>query len=657
MKLVGRLISIMALATSCSGEFIDITTADISISPYLNFPIGSVNVTMSNVVPDTGLIKLDSNKFYIKYSIDSALTLYADSLLPELPSIMFGDSTSIANVVLPNFSQATDFTLGDFGPTSNLTGGLFIFPAIAPVYGGSQTVQGNSPICSATVSQGTISLTVTNSWPISVQLNLALVDNTTGATVTNFIFPPILPGSSSSQTKSLLGKTVSNNMSLDIINIQSPGSNGVPVPYTPNDAISFLMQSNGIEVGSGSVVFPQSQLFASSDFVDFGLSNGIRLKYVNVKRAVIRYEVASPLNGVIQTDVSIPYSDNFGAEFGFTVVSTPASPVTLGRVVMQNVTLDLSKMPGMPFNRLPIEVESSLSNPASCIGFSSAQELKYIFELDSIEIDAVEGQFGVYSFDLSQGFDLDDIDLGLDYDEFIFYGPRLALDFKNSIGVPVFLDLNLTSQNTYGSFSEQVSDFAINYPNANVFPLLRETTLIVRPDTTDPFIVLPNQTLIVDVEAKIQSSGNPQPAHFIQSGEDLNIDVSLIQESRFGVSNLRFVDTIAVTPPDSSVLSNILEAFWGVAYTNGLPLGIMLSIDALDASNGVLFSKSIALDDLVGETRLDLSNVEVGSLGSLSSIVWSVRFDSLTGENKLLNGTDKLELNLSLGGRLKLEVL
>ena len=95
MKLVGRLISIMALATSCSGEFIDITTADISISPYLNFPIGSVNVTMSNVVPDTGLIKLDSNKFYIKYSIDSALTLYADSLLPELPSIMFGDSTSI----------------------------------------------------------------------------------------------------------------------------------------------------------------------------------------------------------------------------------------------------------------------------------------------------------------------------------------------------------------------------------------------------------------------------------------------------------------------------------------------------------------------------------------------------------------------------------
>ena len=642
--------------SACSGDFLNLSDTDLSISPFLNVPLGTVNITMANVVPDTGLVSQDSNRFFISYQIDSALTVFADSLIPELPAIQFSDSADLANVVLPNFSQAADLTLGEFGPTANLNGGIFIFPPLGPVYGGSQTLQGNSPVCSAILSQGTVTLTVTNSWPIPVQLSLALVNNSNGATVTNFVFPQILPGGSATQTKSLVGKTFSNNMSFEIINVQSPGSGGSPVPYSSSDEISFNLQSNGIEVSSGSVVFPQSQLFTSSEFYDFGLANGIRLKKIFVKRAVIRYQVSMPIDGIVETDISIPFSDNFGSPFGFTISSTPGLP-SIGRAVLQNVAIDLSKSPGNPFNRLPFEIESYIVSASNCVGFDANDELNFQFELDSIELDAVEGQFGSYDIELEEEINLDDLGAGFEFDEMIFYGPKLSIDFKNSIGIPVFVDLELKSTNSYGTHTVSESDFPVPFPQENVFPLLREGSLVVQPDSSVPFLVFPNQDLDVAVTAKIRSSGNPNPPHFVQLGEDLTVGIGIVQESRFSISNLRFRDTVGVSGPDSSVLANLLEAFWGVSYQNQLPFDVVLELIALDAGGSVLFAKALDLVGLEGESKIELDQVEILSLASLEQLVWNVRFDSPDSGDNVLNATDSLILNLSLGGRYRIEVL
>jgi hypothetical protein len=639
----------------CSGDFINVLDTDLSISPYLNLPVGRISLTLGDVVPDTGLVSIDSNRFYVSYTLDTALTIYADSLLPKIPSIEFSDSTDISDVSLPNFSQSADLTLGEFGPTSTLTGGLFVFPPLGPVYGGSQALQGNSPVCAAVISQGSVSLTVGNSWPIPVQISVALVNNSNGSTVTNFVFPLILPGGSASQTKNLVGKSFSNNMSFEIVNVQSPGSTGSPVPYTPNDQITFLIQSNNLDVSSGSVVFPQSQLFASSDFFDFGLPNGVRLQEIVVKRAVLRYDLEMPLNGLVMTDITIPYSDNFGSPFGFSINSAPGTPNS-GRAILQNVRIDLSKSPGNPYNRLPFEIESNIVGSTSCIGFNANDELRYIFALDSVELDAVVGQFGNYELSLTEEFGLDDLQVGLEFDELVFYHPKLQIDFSNSIGIPVFVDLDLESSNKFGNHKESVSNFPVPFPDENTFPLLREGALVVQPDSTVPFIVLPNQDLKVSIEAKVRSSGSPNPPHFVQLGEDMNVGISLIQESRFGVSNLRYRDTVEVQGPDSTVVSNLLEAFWGVQYKNGLPLDIELDLFALDENGILLFDKSISIIGTEGESKVDLDSVDISKLSQLDKLVWNVRFDSSVGNN-LLNASDTLELELSLGGRIKIELL
>ena len=172
-----------------------------------------------------------------------------------------------------------------------------------------------------------------------------------------------------------------------------------------------------------------------------------------------------------------------------------------------------------------------------------------------------------------------------------------------------------------------------------------------------PFLVFPNQDLEVAVTAKIRSTGNPNPPHFVQLGEDLNVGIGVVQESRFSISNLRFRDTVGVSGPDSSVLANLLEAFWGVSYQNQLPFDVVLDLIALDSGGSVLFAKSLDLVGLEGETKLELNQVEILSLATLEELVWNVRFDSSASGDKVLNATDALILNLSLGGRYRIEVL
>jgi hypothetical protein len=180
---------------------------------------------------------------------------------------------------------------------------------------------------------------------------------------------------------------------------------------------------------------------------------------------------------------------------------------------------------------------------------------------------------------------------------------------------------------------------------------------VVQPDTATPFIVLPSQTLDVDIKAKIRSTGNPTPPHFIQLGEDMNINVNLVQKSQFSVENLRYLDTVEVSITDTTILSDIIEAFWGMAYQNGLPFSIDIDIKALDVNKGLLFNKVLEINGSEGEARVDLTAQDIGALVDIRYIVWALRFDSSTNGDKSLNVDDKLKLNLSLGARLKLDVL
>jgi hypothetical protein len=104
-------------------------------------------------------------------------------------------------------------------------------------------------------------------------------------------------------------------------------------------------------------------------------------------------------------------------------------------------------------------------------------------------------------------------------------------------------------------------------------------------------------------------------------------------------------------------VADLLEAFWGVSYVNSLPLDVALDLVALDENGSQLFTKSISVAGSEGQTKVDLDATDIQKLTQLNRLVWSVRFDSSGVSGLVLNADDGMILDLSLGGRIKLEVL
>ena len=105
MKLWRCSLILISLLQACTGEYLGIDDISGTLKSNYNVPIGNVSLLLSdafdNAVP---ALDSDTSSFFLEQRIDSALTIYADSLLPEMPDFGIVDSFSIGNVTLPNFT-------------------------------------------------------------------------------------------------------------------------------------------------------------------------------------------------------------------------------------------------------------------------------------------------------------------------------------------------------------------------------------------------------------------------------------------------------------------------------------------------------------------------------------------------------------------------
>ena len=98
------LLLLTAVMSNCSNEYVGIGTLDISVGPDINFPLGTVDMTLGNVVGNLGMdTQSDSTGIYLETRLDSVATIYADSLFPEIPVASIVDSFAMGTVKLPQF--------------------------------------------------------------------------------------------------------------------------------------------------------------------------------------------------------------------------------------------------------------------------------------------------------------------------------------------------------------------------------------------------------------------------------------------------------------------------------------------------------------------------------------------------------------------------
>ena len=514
MKKIVILIFLFGFLSNCSNEYLGLNTLNISVGPDINFPLGTVDMTLGNVVGNLGMdTQNDSTGIYIETRLDSVATIYADSLFPEIPVASISDSFAMGTVQLPQFQLQNGMSLSQFGSAAggtvaalinSLNGTTQPFPALGPASGGSYPTLGSSPVCEAILTSGSTTLQITNNWPVPVSLNVVLYDVTNGAVVTSFQFTNVPSGSTQSQIKSLVGKTISGNLVFDIVSVNTPGSSGSPVYINTSEEIIMNMSMTGLEAQSGSVYFPTSELSTTADYMNFPMPSGVQLSKILVESAKLVYKISSPLQTVVTTELTMPNSNDGFGEYSVQINSGPLLPDT-GTILMSNVELDLTSNPNASYNSLGYIVHSFLADISNCIEFDQSENLTFEFSIQDMKLKGIEGYLGQFSFQDSSSIDIDSIgDLSFDY--LSFYEPQIDFEITNGLGIPMFFSLDLDSENQFGKFTEKVTNFPVSYPSEYIYPLERESIMEIRPEASDPFISLPNNSLKFEFGADIVST-------------------------------------------------------------------------------------------------------------------------------------------------------
>ncbi len=668
MKKIVILIFLFGFLSNCSNEYLGLNTLNISVGPDINFPLGTVDMTLGNVVGNLGMdTQNDSTGIYIETRLDSVATIYADSLFPEIPVASISDSFAMGTVQLPQFQLQNGMSLSQFGSAAggtvaalinSLNGTTQPFPALGPASGGSYPTLGSSPVCEAILTSGSTTLQITNNWPVPVSLNVVLYDVTNGAVVTSFQFTNVPSGSTQSQTKSLVGKTISGNLVFDIVSVNTPGSSGSPVYINTSEEIIMNMSMTGLEAQSGSVYFPTSELSTTSDYMNFPMPSGVQLSKILVESAKLFYKISSPLQTVVTTELTMPNSNDGFGEYSIQINSGPLLPDT-GTILMSNVELDLTSNPNASYNSLGYIVHSFLADISNCIEFDQSENLTFEFSIQDMKLKGIEGYLGQFSFQDSSSIDIDSIgDLSFDY--LSFYEPQIDFEITNGLGIPMFFSLDLDSENQFGKFSEKVTNFPVSYPSEYIYPLERESVMEIRPEASDPFISLPNNSLKFEFGADIVSTFQQNAfENFIYKGEDLNANVILRQKSNIALKNLLISDTIDLgSPIDTSGFYRIDSLFLSLSYANNLGLEFETTLDFLNSNDSIVMSKNMSLMDGIGDVTVSLTKAEIGRLSEVSKISIGLNLSTVgLPESITLFPESSVLMNLSLGGKFKLKVV
>lgn len=351
-------------------------------------------------------------------------------------------SQGLGNFALPDPAPlGYGFQLSDIwapaAGVSNLTTTVPAFPIDVTSSG-----QGLADLTTATLSEGLLTITVTNNLPVAIgadsgpdQLVLDLLDEATGGLVTRIVFPVLAAGQATTRVSDLAGVTLPAAIAVQLQG-GSGGSNGQPVTVSGTDTLNLDVTFSNLVVSAATAVVAAQSFATSFDTAlpaDYAISRaviasgGSDLALVNNMplpcTAVVTWDQIRNVDGnPLQQIITLPAGSSATAtiDFGGYIVQAPDVPLTTLSAAVAITT------PGSGGQQVPLTAGDGLTATLTggTIAFSS--------------VTGTVPAFNVPLDPITETIDLPDEMSGLE-----LTAASLSLVVTNSAGVPADIDLSL----------------------------------------------------------------------------------------------------------------------------------------------------------------------------------------------------------------------
>ena len=664
---------------SCQSDVVNPTDVNIVAEPALAFPLGSVNLTMEHLLaPDDSLIYNDNATYKVVVAQDSVFGISVNDLISIPAQSPSSSAISMGTIAVDNVTLSQSITLGSIASDAGLTVGTlhnqtWPFPQINETNMGPYGGGGFGTFNSASFSNGTLSLELTNNWPSPVSMNVDLVNASNGNTILSYVLTNVSPnGGTATSTKSLVNKTLPSNIGFKITSLNATGTGTVSVAIDTTDNLVLDISSANLEVYSAVTQIASQAISSDTQFVDLSTGGNEELRELMFNTASFDFEFESTLGVDVELDLNFPGSDKNGNEIDTTILIT-AGNTTTGSVNMNNTILDLTQDPSQNHSRLPIAVSATLVGSTNMVIVDSSDALDMTFEMANLQFGHIKGFFGSQQIDIDPG----KVDLNIDFlDNFdgaiSFAAPSISMDVTNSIGLPIELSLDFSSFSNGTGYSLNGPKYVLPYPST----LGNTATGTLTFDNSNSSIVdvftLPKDSIVyggeVNVNHDVATYGTD---NFVSSSSSITGDLLMEMPFYFTASGLAFGDTLATDMDNVNALpegATLESAKILLQTTTTLPLDANVQIKFYDASWNEVMMKDLGLmesgiPDAAGiittanvlDSELALDATEALTLLNAKHIVAEATMDTYNAGNDPVKLRTDATLKLDLGVQLQVK--
>ena len=670
----------MALS-SCQSDVVDPTNIDITADPIIALPLGEIGLTMDHLlIPDSSLIFDDNTVYKVIVAQDSVFGIDVNDLISIPAQSPSSSSISMGTVAVSNVSLTQDIALGAVASDAGLTaissahGSNAPFPQLnesnVGTYGGS----GFGTFTSASFSNGTLTLGLTNDWPVPVSMGIDLVNASTGATILTYAMNNVAAnGGTGSDTESLVNITLPNSIGFKITSLTSPGSGTNLVAIDTTDNLELAISSANLEVYNAITQISTQDISSDTQYVDLSTGGSEELRELMFSTASFDYEFVSTLAENLALNLNFPGSDQNGVEVD-TTITIAAGATTTGSINLNGTILDLTQDPSQNHSRLPIAVAATLVGSGNMVNIDSSDALDMTFEMTNLQFGHIKGFFGTQQITIDPGA----VDLAIDFlenfdGEISFAEPSIAMAITNSIGLPIQLVLDFNSFKDGTAYGLNGPNYVLPYPTT----LGNTATGTLTFDNTNSSIVdvftLPKDSITyggsVNVNHDTATFGTE---NFVTNTSSISGDLLMEMPFYFTATGLGFYDTLATDQNNLDALpagTTLESAKLLLQTTTTLPLDASLNLTFYDANwntilvkdfglmeSGIPDANGIIVAPNVLDTELELDASEATAVLEAVHITAEATMDTYNvGTDPVKLRTDAT-LNLNLGVQFKVNV-
>ena len=678
--LLSAIVAGMALS-SCQTDVVDPTNIDITADPIIALPLGEIGLTMDHLlIPDSSLIFDDNTVYKVIVAQDSVFGIDVNDLISIPAQSPSSSSISMGTVAVSNVSLTQDIALGAVASDAGLTaissahGSNAPFPQLnesnVGTYGGS----GFGTFTSASFSNGTLTLGLTNDWPVPVSMGIDLVNASTGATILTYAMNNVAAnGGTGSDTESLVNITLPNSIGFKITSLTSPGSGTNLVAIDTTDNLELAISSANLEVYNAITQISTQDISSDTQYVDLSTGGSEELRELMFSTASFDYEFVSTLAENLALNLNFPGSDQNGVEVDTTIIIA-AGATTTGSINLNGTILDLTQDPSQNHSRLPIAVAATLVGSGNMVNIDSSDALDMTFEMTNLQFGHIKGFFGTQQITIDPGA----VDLAIDFlenfdGEISFAEPSIAMAITNSIGLPIQLVLDFNSFKDGTAYGLNGPNYVLPYPTT----LGNTATGTLTFDNTNSSIVdvftLPKDSITyggsVNVNHDTATFGTE---NFVTNTSSISGDLLMEMPFYFTATGLGFYDTLATDQNNLDALpagTTLESAKLLLQTTTTLPLDASLNLTFYDANwntilvkdfglmeSGIPDANGIIVAPNVLDTELELDASEATAVLEAVHITAEATMDTYNvGTDPVKLRTDAT-LNLNLGVQFKVNV-